>query len=288
MCSVSRFFIHPLGTTEEAPCHNAFVQSSMKSAAHCRHCKVKQTCHALPNVAQTRYAHLNLQRLSLTMIGKVITALFIMSDDLHLWFNFFYATEEKCKPKRDRGEGGTHPIVQPMWGGKWGQQFWECRKHPHACSFPPPDVNLISLSKPWYILSPHNLPKANFLSNLSKTNILSYAKKEDIKQVLLQIHLVIQHLCCDSNLSVAANVIVSAFERTPVSNCMLLSWNVNIKSWYLTDYCWVLDSWLKIKGSICKIADLKDNGVNNAKLTYKEVGNSKPKLHLISKFLKVL
>lgn len=157
-------------------------------------------------------------------------------------------------PKRDRGEGGTHPIVQPMWGGKWGQQFWESRKQPHACSFPPPDVYLITLSKPWYILSPHNLPKANFFSNLSKTNILSYAKKEDIKQVLLQFHLVIQRLCCDSNLSVAANVIVSAFERTLVSNCMLLSWNVNIKGWYLTDYCLVLDSWLNIKGLICSLS----------------------------------
>lgn len=31
----SRFYLHPMGTTEEAPCHNTFVQPGVKFEAHC-------------------------------------------------------------------------------------------------------------------------------------------------------------------------------------------------------------------------------------------------------------
>ena len=133
-------------------------------------------------------------------------------------------------PKRDRGEGEPILLSSRCGAENEGSNSENVESIPRLVHSPPPNVNLISLSKPWYILSPHNLPKANFFTHRSKINILSYAKKEDIKQVLLQIHLVIQRLCCDSNLSVTANVIVSVFERTLVSNCMLFSWNVNIKT----------------------------------------------------------
>lgn len=50
-----RFLFHPLGAAEEAPCHNTFVKLSMKPAANCLHCKVKQTCQALKKTPQTRH-----------------------------------------------------------------------------------------------------------------------------------------------------------------------------------------------------------------------------------------
>lgn len=40
---VDFFFAHPLGTRVEAPCHSTSAKSSMKSAAHCLHTKVKGT-----------------------------------------------------------------------------------------------------------------------------------------------------------------------------------------------------------------------------------------------------